>query len=215
MSGVTRLPLHAAALCLPALLVAGCSGAPEEAEPATTVPAAWLDDAAEGWPGSAGHGSSAPVLSGDDCVLTDEVVARGATARTDLSGWGPYGDDASADDAYRYVCEFRGDDLSAQLQLIQAGSPTDAAATVDLFLDQRTTSDQENEASTVQVAGVDVHVNHRWYPGPGYGEATALFHDEDADALVQLEVSSLDEDAFEAYTAQQVADDLMEQLGRA
>lgn len=214
MTGVNRVLVPATVVCLPALLLAACSDAPEEVEPATAVPAGWLEDAAEGWPGSAGHGSSAPVLSGDDCVLAGEVVARGATARTDLSGWGPYGDDAVADDAFRYVCEFRGDGLSAQLQLVQAGSAGDARATVDLFLDQRTTSDQENTSSTVQVAGVDVHVNHRWYPGPGYGEATALFHDEGADALVQLEVTSLDEAAFDAYTPQQVADDLMEQLGR-
>lgn len=215
MSAVTRVLRPAAVVCLPVVLLAACSGAPEDVEPATSVPAAWLDATAEGWPGSDGHGGSAPVLSGDACVLTEEVVAHGATARTDLSGWGPYGDDASADDAFRYVCEFRGDDLSAQLQLVQAGSAADARATVGLFLDQRTSSDQENEASTVQVAGVDVHVNHRWYPGPGYGETTALFHDEEADALVQLEVSSLDQDAFETYTTQQVADDLMEQLGRA
>lgn len=214
MSAVTR-HVVLAAVCLPALLLAACAGAPEEVEPATAVPAAWLDDAAAGWPGSAGHGASAPVLSGAGCVLTDEVVAHGATARSDLSGWGPYGDDASAGDAFRYVCEFRGDELSVQLQLVQAGSAADARATVDLFLDQRTTSDQENESSTVQVAGVDVHVNHRWYPGPGYGEATALFLDEDADALVQLEVTSLDGTAFDAYTPQHVADDLMEQLGRA
>lgn len=198
---------------LPLLLVAAC-GADEPAEPATSVPAAWLEAADAGWSEADGNGASAPVLTGDPCVLTEEVVARGASGRTDMSGWGPYGDDPSAEDAYRYVCEFRGDDLSAQLQLLRTASPADAARTVDLFLDQASGSDQENEATTVEVAGADVQVNHRWYPKAGYGEVAALLHDEEAGALVQLEVTSLDEDAFDAYTAEQAATDLLTQLGR-
>lgn len=200
-----------------ALLLVGCSAAadPATATPVSSVPASWLGATAKSWPTSAGHGSSMPVLSSGPCLLAERVEANGATAMPDMSGFGPYGDDPATDAAYRYVCEFRGDDLSAQLQLIQAGSPSDAQRTVELFLGQRTTADQENDASTVEVDGVAVHVNVRWYPGPGYGETTALFHDAETDALVQLEVSSLDEDDLADYLPERAARDLMAQLGRA
>ncbi|AEE44525.1 hypothetical protein [Cellulomonas fimi] len=207
---------RAAVLVLPVLLLAACSGGSGGADatptPATSVPAAWLDATTQGWSDSDAHGGSVPVLSGEPCVLTDEVTAHGATGSTDLSGWGPYGEDA---DAFRYLCEFRGDDLSAQLQLIRTTSASDGARTVELFLDQGTSTDQENDPTTVEVAGVDVHVNVRWYPKTAYGEVTALFHDEEAGALVQLEVTSLDEDALAAYTPEQAATDLLVQLGRA
>jgi len=182
--------------------------------PANSIPEAWLEVTAEGWPGSSGYGSSAPVLSRARCILTAEVTARGEQGWSDLSGWGAYGPDASADDAYRYVCGFDGDELSAQLQILQADSPTLARATVDDFLDQPTTRDQENESSTVLVGEVDVHVNVRWYPTPEYGEVTALFEDEEAVAIAVLEVSSLDADEIAAYTPEQAALDLMTLLAR-
>lgn len=201
---------------MPVLLLSACSGGSGGSDPtptpATSVPTAWIDAATQGWPESDAHGGSVPVLSGEPCVLTDAVTVHGATGSTDLSGWGAYGDD---DDAFRYLCEFRGDDLSAQLQLIRTASPSDGARTVELFLDQGTSADQENDPTTVEVAGVDVHVNVRWYPKTEYGEVTTLFHDEEAGALVQLEVTSLDEDTLAAYTPEQAATDLLVQLARA
>ncbi len=213
------VPRRLAALSLaPVVLLTACSAASGEPStdptPVASVPASWLTSTAEGWPDSDGYGSSAPVLSNADCVLTDEVTVHGATGRTDMSGWGPYGDDTSATDAYRYVCEFRGDELSAQLQVIQAGSASDAAQTVDLFLDQPTNGDQENETTTVQLGDVDVHVNQRWYPKPEYGAATAMLLDAAANAVVVLEVTSLEADAFEEYTPEAVAADLMRALNQ-
>lgn len=209
MSRARLLPL-----LVPALLLVGCSGEAEPAEPASEIPAAWLEVTAEGWPDSPAHGSHDPVVTRDPCLLTEEAHARGRTARTDLSGWGAYGADIAADDVYRYVCQFRGDGLRAQLQVIQAGSGDDAQTTVEEFLDQPSTSVQENEPTTVRVGEVDVHVNHRVYPGTGTARATALFHDEPADAIAMLEIVSLAAADLADYPPEQVARDLMLQLAR-
>lgn len=207
--------LLVSALVPASLLVAACSASdPAPSEPASSIPEAWLEKAAEGWPESSGFGASAPVLSWGSCLLTDKVYARDAVAKEDLSGWGPYGDDAQATGAYRYVCEFRGEELSARIQVIQAASAADAERTVEIFHEQSTNADQENSPTTVQVGGVDVHVNHRIYPRSSTGEVESLFLDEGRNALVSLEIRSLDEAEVEAYPAQQAAEDLMLQLAR-
>ncbi len=213
-----RVPRRLVVLvAVPAVLLAGCSSEsrPEPDAPASAIPGAWLERTAEGWPESKAFGGAIPVLASGTCVLTEEITARGVTASDDLVGYGSYGDDRSAPDAYRYVCDFRADGLSAQLQVVKAPSVDIARKTVDLFLGEKTTKDQQNAPTTVKVGAVDVHVNKRWYPKPEYGEAVALFHDEEAKALVQLEVTSLDADSFASYTPQQVATDLMLELARA
>lgn len=52
----------------------------------------------------------------------------------------------------------------------------------------------------------------RWYPTNPQGLYAALYHDEEAQVLVEFEINSLDEADFDAFSAQETAETLVEIL---
>lgn len=207
------LVLPMVVLPLVVLLLAGCASNPDP-DSVTGIPSSWLRDTAEGWPDSDAFGGDIPVLDDSDCVLGDVVPdILGDDPDPVDSGWGSYGDDASAPDAYRYLCEFlREDRYSGSVQLIQAPDAATAASTVEEFADQPDTTEQDNTVTTVQAGQLEVQVLARWYPTNPQGAYQAMYVDEDHDAIVVLEVNSLDEDDFQSYSDDQAAQDLLEAL---
>lgn len=91
----------------------------------------------------------------------------------------------------------------------------DGQQTLDEFPDQASTAQQENSVSDVTSGKLDLLVLTRWYPTNPQGLYQALYFDEDANALVSLEINSLDEDDFEELTPQDVADALVEAMATA
>lgn len=202
---------------LAALLLASCSSGtaddPGPASPTTAaatadgIPEEWLEATAEGWPGSRGYGGSSPVLTQDPCLLLDAVPeVAGSVPELTRAGWGGY---SGGDDAYRYVCSlWSPDEYAGQVQLIQTDAPS-AQATVDDFVSQTDTPDQDNTVETVESGGLEVHVLTRWYPTNPHGAYQAVYLDEERDAIVTFEVNSLDEEDFDALSPQAVADTLV------
>ena len=195
------------------LLLAGCSGGPDP-DSVIGIPSDWLQDTADGWPDSDAFGTDIPVYDDSDCVLGDVVPdILGDEPDAVDSGWGSYGDDASAAGAYRYVCEFFVEDRYAgSLQLIQAPDAATAATTLDEFANQTDTTEQDNTVTTVEVGRLEMQVLARWYPTNPQGEYQAMYVDADHDAIVVLEVNSLDEDDYGSYSDDQAAQDLLEAL---
>lgn len=195
-----------------AIVMTGCSGPPVPQLP-TGIPASWMQRTSDGWPESDGYASSIPVLQRGPCLLTDpapELLGRSAEF-TDV-GWGPYGDGggSTGGTAFRYVCDFWAKDAYAgELQLIKADTPALAQRTVDEFLDQTSTSVQDNSVQTVRSGNLDVHVLSRWYPTNPQGMYQAMVYDPTAAAVAVLEVNSLDETQYAQTSPQQVADALV------
>ena len=150
------------------VVLVGCSGPllPEPPMVLTGIPVSWVQRTMQGWPGSAGHDSSVPVLEDGDCLLTDDFPELlGRTAEVTERGLGSDGDDSSSDTAFRYVCDLWAEDAYAgELQLIKADTSAQAQQTVDDFLDQPSTDVQDNSVTTVRSGGFDVQVLSRWYP---------------------------------------------------
>jgi hypothetical protein len=197
------------------VVITGCSGpSVPEPPPGQVIPAAWVQRTSEGWPDSDGHRSSIPVLERGSCLLADtppEVLGR--TAVVTDAGWGPYGDggDAGSEDtAFRYLCDFWAEGAySGELQLIKADSPAQAQRTVDEFLDQPSTGQQDNTVQTVRSGGLDVHVLSRWYPTNPQGLYQAMVFDRAAAAVAVLEINSLDQADYAQTSPQQIADALV------
>lgn len=132
------------------------------------------------------------------------------------TGWGSYGDDSEAADSYRYLCDFWADGRYAgTLQLIQASDPATADQTLQLFLSQTDTDVQDNTVTTVQAEEVEVHVLKRWYPTNPQGQYEAMYVDTENNAIVVLEVNSLDETDFAEYSEEEIAEDLVSALASA
>lgn len=195
------------------VVLVGCSGPslPQPPTVVTGIPASWVQRTTEGWPESAGHDASVPVLENGDCLLTDDVPELlGRTAEVTSVGWGPFGDDSSSDTAFRYVCDLWAEDAYAgELQLIKADSAAQAQATVDEFVDQPSTDVQDNSVATVRSGSIDVQVLSRWYPTNPQGLYRAMVHDLAASAVVVLEINSLDADQYAETSPQQIADALV------
>ncbi|KZE90607.1 hypothetical protein [Microbacterium sp. TNHR37B] len=206
----------AAAASLPlVLLVSACTASPGvDPGSVTGVPEPWRTTTAEGWPSSAGHQSGTPVMSRGKCLLADsppEILDETGTF-TD-SGWGPFGDDASG---YRYICSlWKPDAYAGELQLIQAASAEAVATTVEQFRTQKSSRVQENTVTEVTSGKLDLWVLTRWYPTNPQGRYQALYHDEDSDTIVTLEINSLDEKQFATLTPQDVADALVGMMAQA
>lgn len=210
-------PTRTVALALTALLAAaaatGCTAKqPVDINEVEGIPARWLEVTADGWPDSDGYNANMPVLSRGKCLLTDEPpTILGETPEFTNAGWGGYGD---SKDGYRYLCRLWAPDVySGELQLIQADTPATARLTVSAFLETPSTAVQDNTVETLQVGTLDVHVMSRWYPTNPHGTYLALYLDEDANALVQLEVNSLDEADYEELGPRAVAEALVRTLG--
>jgi hypothetical protein len=197
-----------AATCLITLLTSCSTTGDGDPADVTGIPEAWLTATQEGWPSSRGYGGDVPVLSRGECLLGDETpdLLGGGAEHTD-SGWGGYGDDP---DGYRYVCSiWKRDVYSGDLQLLRAVSPTDAEQTVEEFRSQPSTGVQDNTVEEVTSGDLDLLVLTRWYPTNPQGLYQAIYHDEQADAIVSLEINSLSEEDFAALTPQDVADALV------
>ena len=192
--------------------MSGCSGPSVPPVPAG-VPASWVQRTSDGWPASDGHASSVPVLQRGSCLLADappELLGRSAEF-TDV-GWGPDSDagGSTEDTAFRYVCDFWAEDAYAgELQLLKANSPALAQRTVDEFVDQTSSSVQDNSVQTVRSGDMDVHVLSRWYPTNPQGMYQAMIYDRTAVAVAVLEINSLDETQYAQTSPQQVADALV------
>lgn len=169
-----------------------------------SIPETWLSDTTEAWPESAGYEASIPVLSrGRGCLLAEDLpVMFGTTAQVTDTGFGP--GDPDADDAYQYICHFwsRGH-YAGKVQLLVPGGSSEADTLLTGFLDQPSTDHQENHVETVEVGEEEIHVLTRWYPVAERGMYQALFADDDA--LVILEISSLEQDAWYEGSAGEVA----------
>lgn len=198
-----------------ALALTGCAGngpGPQQ-HPVTGVPGPWLEKTAEGWPKSDGYGSSVPVIQQDDCLLESQV-SEIAGHKPDMSntGWGPYGD---GDEGYRYLCEFASRGNYAGEVQIMRGDEATITDTVDDFKATESTDVQDNSVEPVTVEGVEFLVLTRWYPTNPQGMYQALYHDENANALVTLEVNSLSEEDFESLGAEGAAKALYDYLASA
>jgi hypothetical protein len=68
---------------------------------------------------------------------------------------------------------------------------------------------QDNTVEEVTSGDLDLLVLTRWYPTNPQGLYQAIYHDEQADAIVSLEINSLSEEDFAALTPQDVADALV------
>ena len=197
-------------------VVSGCSG-PALPEPPQGIPASWVQRTTQGWPESDGYRSSVPVLERGSCLLAETPPRLlGRTAEVTSVGWGPYSDEgesSSANTAFRYVCDFWAEDAYAgELQLIKPDTAAQAQRIVDEFLDQPSTTQQDNAVETVRSGDLDVHVLSRWYPTNPQGLYQAVVHDPAAGAVAVLEINSLDEAQYAETSPQDVAGALVAAL---
>lgn len=207
------------AALLAAVVLAGCGGSDTEAVEdveVTGIPQSWLEEAAEQWPSSSGFDAAMPVLESDGSCLTFEegTTIAGAEPTTTGAGFGRLRF-SSSDDDYQYICRIwdRGN-YSGDVQLVQVADLATAEAVAASLADDTDLPVQENDVSVVEVAGLQISVLSRWYPTNPQGLRRAVLVDGDQSAVVSLEVNSLDEDDFEAYTDQDVAEDLVRVLAR-
>lgn len=180
------------------------------------IPQAWLDETAEQWPDSSGFDAGITSLDADgSCVTFEEgTTIAGAEPTTTGVGFGRLSF-SSSDDDYLYVCRIWGRGrYSGDVQLLQVSDLATAQAVASSLADDTDLPVQENDVSVVEVAGLEISVLSRWYPTNPQGLRRAVLVDEDRSAVVSLEVNSLDEDDFAAYTDQDVAEDLVRVLAR-
>lgn len=194
-----------------------CSAGGTEPADVTGVPESWLEDTADGWADSDGYGQAMPHLGRGGCLLGDEPPEMlGVQGGYTDVGWGPYGDDPAAPDSYRYLCGLWSPDRYAgELQLIKVADAAAGSLLVDEFDAQTSTAVQENEVTTVTSGRLEVSVLRRWTPSNPQGAYRVLYLDEDALAAVVLEINSLDESDFAAFSDQDAADALVAAMAAA
>ena len=203
----------------------------EEGSGAVRIPQDWLDVTAQEYPDSAGSEVTNPVLNfDDDCMLFEEmpVLFEDQTV-SGSSGFGPYGNpsvhygnEPRSEEDYRYLCDLRASEESRDadenwgspaVQLLVAQDTDILEETLEDFLEQDIPA-QENEVRTVEVDGAEIHVTKRSYPTNenAGGELQAIFYDEEAQAIFQVRLSSMDEDLWEAHGHEGAAQDLADML---
>ena len=190
------------------LFVAGCSGDDDTDADVTGIPEAWLTQTAEGWPESDGYGKGMPFLAGESCLLGEAPNPLGAEPKSTDSGWGSFGPDATASDAYLYLCNFwEKDRYAGEVRLYQA---PDSQSLDELTADFSDPKSYGNEVTTSETSsrGVTVQIVRTWIPSNPQGKVQAFYADPGVDGAVLLEVNSLSEEDFAAYTDEMVAEDL-------
>ena len=194
------------------LFLTGCGSSGIDADEVSGVPEDWITTTKEGWPESDSFGSSTPVLSRGDCELLDDAPEiLGSTPDFTDTGWASLGSDPSDENAYRYRCSiWSKDNYAGSIELLHPGSDTGAQDVIADFKHQPNSAVQDNTVTTETVNDLEVHVVERWYPTNPQGRYFALFHDEDAGVLVQLDLNSLDKADFDAFSAQKAADTLID-----
>lgn len=199
-------------------LLAGCAsnGVDEKTDTGdsvttvTGIPTSWLSDTAEGWPTSDGFGQRYPYLASGECLLGDVPDPFGAGPRTQDMGWGPFGEDASAKDSYMYLCDFWAPDRYAgAITLYQAADAASLDSFVTDFVDRPSIDVQDVSHSEVSPGGVTVEITRTWYPTNPQGKVEALYEDSASNSALVLEVNSLSEEDFGAYTDGDAAADLL------
>lgn len=198
-----------------------------------SIPQKWLDTTTEAYPQAAGFAASQPTLMmGEDCLILEEEPEFFADeAEVSGAGFGSYGrpsvhygGDPSSEQDYRYLCDMRasqesrdaGDNWGTpEIQLMVTENPELAEETVQGFLDHEL-PDQDNDIQTVEIDGAEIHVTKRSFPtNPNAGgELQAIFYDEEAQAIFQLRMQSMDEDLWEEHGHEGAAQDLVDLLRR-
>lgn len=190
-----------------AALVAACSGG-EPSGDVTAVPEPWRSETAEGWPSSDAFGKSMPILSRSSCLLGEAPDPLEAGPESTTVGWGPFGPDSKNPESYLYMCGFwERDRYAGDVRLYQA---PDAATLDALVADFANRPSRGNDLSRGEVTSraVEVHVLRTWIPSNPQGAVEALYVDPATLSAVILEVNSLSEEDFAAYTNERAADDL-------
>lgn len=195
------------------------------------IPQEWLEITAEEYPESDGFASSQPrLVMGEGCLILDELPEFFEDeAEASGSGFGSYGrpsvnygNEPSSEEHYRYLCNLRPNDEAREadttwgtpsLQLMVTEDPELAEETVQDFLSQDL-PDQDNDIETVEVGDAEIHVTKRSFPtNPNAGgELQAIFYDEDAQAILQLRLQSMDEDLWEEHGHEGIAEDMVRLL---
>lgn len=195
------------------------------------IPQEWIEMTSQEYPDSSGAELNNPMLSSDDeCMLFDEMpVLFDDQTEPGFAGFGPYsnetvhyGNEPRNDEDYRYVCDLRASQESRdadenwgtpEVQLMVAQDPEPLEATVEDFLEQDIPA-QENDVETVEIDGAEIHVTQRSFPTNenAGGELQAIFYDEEAQAIFQLRLSSMDEDLWEEHGHEGAAQDLADML---
>ncbi|GAA4847404.1 hypothetical protein GCM10023221_27720 [Luteimicrobium xylanilyticum] len=180
----------------------------------TGVPASWLDDTAKAWPDAASFGRSTPTLSRGACLLGDEPPeVLDAQAKYTDQGFGGFGDDLSATDSYRYLCSlWARDHYAGELQLLKVADDATGRKVMAEFDAQTSTSVQDNTVSHETSGRLEVSVLTRWYPTNPQGMYRAQYYDEQQGAIATMEINSLDKADFDAFSAQKMADTLVETM---
>jgi hypothetical protein len=196
------------------LLASGCGNSGSDSAPVTGIPKEWLQATADEWPKSDGHDASMPVLAQGECVTFDGgVKILGAEPEITDVGYGHLSL-SDSDKDYRYACNlWDPDHYAGSFQILKVTDLAGAQRLVDGSMNEADSSVQENSIATVEVDGLRIHVLKRWYPTNPHGEYHAMYVDEQALAIAALEVNSLDQDDFNAYSERQVAEDLVAILG--
>lgn len=209
---VAKWVIRGTAMMAIMLILTGCGSSGIDADEVAGVPEDWITSTKEGWPQSKSFGSSTPVMSRDDCELLDDAPEiLGSTPDLTDSGWASLGPDPSDENAYRYTCKIHSSgNYAGSIELLHPGSEAGARDVIADFKHQPNSAEQDNTVTTETVNDLEVHVVERWYPTNPQGRYFALFHDEDAGVLAQLEINSLDKTDFEEFSAQQAADTLID-----
>ncbi len=182
----------------------------------TSVPTSWLRDTAEGWPTSDGFGQRDPHLSAGECLLGDVPDPFDAGASAEYVGWGAFGEDNSAEDSYLYLCDFWAPDRYAgAMTLYQAADATTLDSFVTDFASRPSIDVQDVSHSDVRSGGATVEITRTWYPTNPQGKVEALYADSASNSAVVLEVNSLSEQDFNAYTDDDAAADLLGAISAA
>ena len=180
-----------------------------------SIPQAWLDAAAEGWPSSEAYSKPYdPITSYSDangtCLLDGDLPTPfGTTPRSFGTGWGSLDTDK---EGYRYSCEYYAPGKYATSLVLMAGNADAVDEAITTVKNTTSDSVQDNSVETVEIGDVSYLVLTTWFPTNPQGKYLVLFHDEAADAIVAYDLNAAKKADFEelgAEGAAQLLDDFL------
>ncbi len=212
---VTRSKVRVWTLIGVATLLAGCSSGGEPDTEVTGMPQSWLTETAHGWPTSDGYGKGMPFLSRGSCLLGEAPEVLEVRPRITDVGWGSFGPDTRADDSYLYLCHFwESGRYAGDVRLYQAADESALDALAQDFADRPSHGNELTFSETIS-HGANVSILRTWIPSNPQGKVEALYLDPVTTSAVIVEVNSLSEEDFAAYTDELAAADLMALLAAA